>query len=91
MCDISSLKQALEEGIVRVTFVKADGTQRVMMATQFVDHLPNQQSVELSQKSIKESQTKSTDPNLIKVYDLEVQGWRSFRAERVLSWQKIQS
>lgn len=77
----NDLAQALAEHVVQVTFVKADGTQRVMMATTQPSLLPVTTITE------SEATTKPKDANLFKVWDMQAQAWRSFRAERVTDWQ----
>jgi hypothetical protein len=56
-----------------------------MLATQNPQYLPSQDHNTIT----KEQKSTKIDENLIKVYDLEVKGWRSFRSERVQSWHKI--
>jgi hypothetical protein len=82
MQDIEQLKQALLEGAVNVTFTKADGTTRHMLATL--------ESSKLNVIPVGSTNTNkiNNDPALIRVYDLEAEGWRSFRAERIQNWQK---
>lgn len=59
-----------------ITFVKKDGTERVMRCTLEPDKLPR---VEI--KEDKEPRKKST--TTMSVYDLEVQGWRSFTVKSI--------
>lgn len=64
------LKQLIH-GVLQVTFTKADGSTRVMDATLAPYLLP-----EATQRS------NHTDETLI-VYDLDAEGWRSFRLDRL--------
>jgi hypothetical protein len=73
------LKQALHKGIVNVTFVKRDGTERKMECTLKQDLLP--------QEEIKE-QTREPNPNVLKVWDLEKSAWRSFRYDSILGFSE---
>ena len=80
MQNLEQLKAALAQGVVQVTFTKTDGSTRVMLATWKTSLLPVM-TVEESHTA-----TATKDENLVKVYDIQAQGWRSFRAERVQSW-----
>jgi hypothetical protein len=77
------LSQALATHVVQVTFVKADGTQRVMQATTQPSRLPVTTIME------SEAMTKPKDVNLFKVWDMQAQAWRSFRMERVTDWRVV--
>lgn len=83
MENLDELRDALSQGIVNVTFTKADGSTRVMLATLNHDIVPAQSLAETTQRK------PNTDPLLVKVYDTEAAGWRSFRAERIQNWQKV--
>jgi len=66
----------LRAGPVTVTFNKKDGAERVMTCSLQPELLPP--------APIKESTTtKKENPNIISVYDLEAQGWRSFIVKNV--------
>jgi hypothetical protein len=66
----------LQAGPVTVTFNKKDGAERVMTCSLQPELLPP--------SPIKESTTtKKENPNIISVYDLEAQGWRSFIVKNV--------
>jgi hypothetical protein len=61
---------------VTVTFVKSDGTERVMKCTLQPESLP---PVE-----VKEGKTeKKKSDSVISAYDLEAKGWRSFTVRKV--------
>lgn len=83
MPDKTELMQALHEGAVSVTFVKADGHVRDMRCTLATNLLP----VSVTEHA-QVPPRKTTDENLIKVYDLEAQGWRSFKWDRLQTWHK---
>ncbi len=77
MIDIDLLKKYLHEGIVNVTFTKADGSERVMGCTLKEDILPKPAAIPLNvMKS-------SVNPDSIRVYDVDIQAWRSFRYDSV--------
>ena len=74
---VDDLPVALQNGIVSVTFTKNDGSVRVMRCTTNPDYFP----------TLPENNIRANDfnPNLFKVWDVEVKGWRSFRKERIIS------
>jgi hypothetical protein len=66
----------LQAGPVTVTFNKKDGAERVMTCSLQPELLPP--------IPVKESTTtKKENNNIISVYDLEAQGWRSFIVKNV--------
>ena len=74
--------KALRSGIARVTFTKVNGDVRVMDCTLKSDLIP-------------ESQRPATAPDdegvlvtldVIRVFDVKADGWRSFRVANVTSW-----
>jgi hypothetical protein len=61
----------LQNGIINVKFTKADGTERVMRCT-LAEHL-----VKPYEK--KSEREKVVNQDIISVWDIEKEGWRSFR------------
>lgn len=76
------LKQALLDDVVEVLFVKKDGTERRMVCTLKPDLLPVQTDLEEA------VQKKTPNPDVLAVWDLENQGWRSFRYDSVIGFTK---
>jgi len=74
-----TLKALLQEGEVTVTFTKKDQTVRVMRCTQKVDLIP----AEKHPKGNTEGVVKHSNPDTMRVYDLEAEGWRSFNYSTV--------
>lgn len=72
--DFINLQRALEKGVVKVTFTKANGELREMDATLAAYLLP-------------ETHQESNHPKgeTMVVFDLDAEGWRSFRKDRVIS------
>jgi hypothetical protein len=69
----SDVINLLKNESVDLEFVKKDGTLRVMTCTLKEDKLPNQLDVE------EVVQKKAPNPDVLAVFDLINQGWRSFR------------
>jgi hypothetical protein len=74
------LKSELFKNIVTVDFIKKDGTQRKMRCTLRADLLPPQTDIEEA------VQNKTANPDVLAVWDLENEGWRSFRYDSVIGF-----
>ena len=72
--------QSLYEGVVTVKFTKKDGTERDMKCTL--------QESYISPYEKKTDREKVVNENNISVWDVESQGWRSFRVDSVISIYK---
>ena len=69
----------LVTGDVRVVFTKKDGTERTMLCTLTnipAEHQPKNQDKEYSKE-------------VLRVFDTENQGWRSFRLDSIISVQAL--
>jgi hypothetical protein len=62
----------LEERSVEIVFTKKDGTERTMKCTLMEDYLPETVGSE-----------KAKNDEALAVYDLEKEGWRSFRWDSI--------
>lgn len=81
----TEIKQQLQESVVEVTFTKVNGEQRIMTCTLKADILPPQIVTE-EKKKLKKSIDVNED--VISVWDINAQGWRSFRIANVISFEK---
>jgi hypothetical protein len=70
--------EQLQNGVVLVTFTKADGSLRDMKCT-LQPRLFPQHTVKEKMNGVKEN------CDCLKVYDLETDGWRSFKISRLIS------
>jgi hypothetical protein len=69
----SEVLELLHNETVDLEFIKKDGSVRVMTATLRADKLPAQIDLEEA------VQKKTPNPDVMAVFDLINQGWRSFR------------
>jgi len=76
-----TLRESLAQGVVRIKFTKADGTERVMLATTNQDLV----TYEFMQKT-ETAEPKSSQELLIKAWDTEKGAWRSIRKDRIIEW-----
>ena len=71
------LRELLRERVVGVVFTKKDGTERVMQATLSENLIPE------TQNSEKSATTRKKSDEALAVWDIEAEGWRSFRWDSV--------
>jgi len=76
--DNEAFRKLFANNIITVTFTKKDGTKRDMRCTLINDYLPNQMD-------IKEAESKS-NPDVLAVWDLDKNAWRSFRLDSIISY-----
>ena len=72
---------SLRVGAVHITFTKKDGTERVMKCT-LDDQLIPQPELPLEENK----KEKKINPDVQAVWDIEKEGWRSFRWDSVKEW-----
>jgi hypothetical protein len=75
----SQLKNGLNRGLVTVTFAKANGDLRTMTCTLLQAHIPPSMLP-------KGTVTPHVNENVMRVFDVNAQGWRSFIKNNVKSW-----
>jgi hypothetical protein len=79
-----TLLENLKTDVYVVTFEKLDGDERVMTCTLVPEHLPKASKDEpLSQEKIRKISDK-----VCAVWDINAQGWRSFRYDRLRKVEK---
>jgi hypothetical protein len=81
MMNKHELKQTLENGVVTVVFTKVDGTERTLKCTLLPEYMPS--DVAPGQQLLTEASPRAENPNTISVWDIENNGWRSFRLDSV--------
>lgn len=76
------LVENLKDGEVVVTFKKKDGTERIMRCTKSFDSIPEEKRPKTTNEVAEKPTTTNTD--LIMVWDLDKEGWRSFDYKTLL-------
>jgi hypothetical protein len=76
MIDRYELKQILENSVATVVFTKVNGEQREMKCTLLSEYFPVVEKQQL---------TKKENESTIAVWDVENNGWRSFRMDSINS------
>ena len=76
------LKEKLRESILSVVFVKKDGTERKMRCTLREDLIPTlQEATTTAQNRVRSDES-------LAVWDLEKDGWRSFRYDSIIGFSE---
>ena len=80
--DRPSLVADLKGGVAEVIFIKNDGERRILKCTLQTGYLPEEYKNTLHENS-------DGNQDVLAVWDVENNGWRSFRLDRVLSIQQV--
>ena len=72
MIDLENLNECLKTNVIEITFEKVDGSTRTMRATLKTELLP-------PAVPAKPGKERAQNPDVMAVYSLDDQGWRSFR------------
>jgi hypothetical protein len=75
----ADIKEFLHDGICEVLFEKKDGTDRLMQCTLNMDYIPE----DMKQFQLYKGEKVLENLDLLKVFDTEKHGWRSFIIEKV--------
>lgn len=76
------LRNALQQGVLNVKFIKKDGTERDLRCTLKADMLPDQTDIE------EQVQKKTPNPDVMAVWDLDKNAWRSFRFDSIIGFSE---
>lgn len=77
------LKDLLKQNVVSISFTKTDGTDRKMLCTLKSELLP---VVELKERT----KTKAENENVLSVWDLEKDAFRSFRLNALKNYSVVE-
>jgi len=69
--------ESFRGGLCRFSFTKKDGESRVMLGTLNFDSIPTDKHPK------SDGNDKPVNTDVVKVYDTEKEGWRSFRVDSV--------
>ena len=75
------LVEGLKKNVMRITFTKVNGDERVMLCTLHDSILPEQPISEIKKK---------VNPDTISVWDLDNNGWRSFRLDSIKEMKVVE-
>ena len=77
----NEMQDLLKGNVVNVTFMKVNGEKRTMRCTLSHELLPPPQPVNVTKKA-----RKACD-DVVAVFDLDADGWRSFRLDAVIGYE----
>jgi hypothetical protein len=77
------LEQLLRDNIMEISFTKVDGTERRMKCTLKSTIIPTNIKEEYSDEELQSVTRRVAPENVMPVWDVEKNGWRSFRVDRV--------
>ena len=75
------LVEGLKKNVMRITFTKVNGDERVMLCTLHDSILPEQSIGEIKKK---------INPDTLSVWDLDNNGWRSFRLDSIKEMKVVE-
>ena len=83
MTSKNEIVEQLKNRIVTVKFKKTNGDERTMKCTLMNSHIP--QTYNVNERVEKE---RSDNPDVVAAWDVEKNGWRSFRIDSILEFNK---
>jgi len=75
---------SLHDGVCEVNFIKVDGSHRIMLCT-LVPSMMDTAS-QTAATSDDDKPVRPVNHDIVKCYDVEAMGWRSFRVDSVSDW-----
>ena len=85
MKDTSILENSLRQGLVKVSFTKINGDRRDMTCTLRSDLIPDDLKPKTNRPTV-ENADGELEQATISVYDVDADGWRSFRKANIISY-----
>ena len=79
--DIKEFKKALHEGEVEFKYTKKDGSERTARGTLNIEVMGEENAPTGTSE-------RTYSDNVIRYYDLNSEGWRSFVIENLVEWTK---
>jgi hypothetical protein len=79
----NELKTALHCGICEIDFIKVDGSRRLMKCTNNIPIIDRHEVV----REKTTARTRPANENLLVVFDLEKNDWRSIRIDTIIGWK----
>ena len=78
----AEITEILKKGECEVVFTKKNGEERQMVCTLHPDYLPVQEEGEGGSK-------KPPNDDVVTVWDVEAEGWRSFRIDSIIDGPEL--
>jgi len=84
-----SIINLLNENVMEVTFTKKDGTERVMKCTLSPMLLPTEVKETNTNEVTEGKKPRKKNLEVVACYDLEAEGWRSFRLDSLKDFKVV--
>ena len=78
------LVEKLQMEIVQLSFTKADGSERRMVCTKNIIHIPEEFHPKTDKVVKLDENGKPVETDLVTVWDMEAKGWRSFNFGKLI-------
>ena len=78
------LVEKLQNEIVQLKFIKADGSERLMICTKNIIHIPQEFHPKTDKVVKLDENGNPIETDLVTVWDMESKGWRSFNFGKVI-------
>lgn len=85
MLERDTILKDLREYVIEVSFTKVNGENRIMRCTLRPELLPPKYMEEITE----EKNFHQTNPEVIAAWDVQANGWRSFRIDSVIYVQNV--
>lgn len=72
------MRGLLEKSVVKVIFIKKDGTERIMYCTLLPNVIPETKG-----------ERKKLPANLMTVFDIEIQEWRMLNLDTIITYEVV--
>ena len=82
---MNELREELELGICVIDFFKVDGTRRIMKCTKNQTYIQEHET----KYEKKTNRTRPENENLLVVFDVEKNDWRSIRIDSISYWNPV--
>ena len=86
MIELEKLRTALLGLGADIKFTKVNGDEREMMCTTNFSMIPVENHPKVNEDS---SNTKTPDSNILRVWDMEIDSWRSIKVDSIIDWKPL--
>ena len=77
------VRRCANSGTIKVVFEKVDGTLRTLLGTTNFEKIPSEHH------PVEGKERKFNKDELCNIFDIEAQGWRSFKYANVIEWEVV--
>ena len=78
------LVEKLQNEVVQLSFIKADGSERHMVCTKNITHIPEEFHPKTDKVVKLDENGNLIETDLVTIWDMESKGWRSFNFGKII-------